>query len=246
MNINKANSEIKNIKYPYFFLFNLITYFTELDDYNLSLILRLFLKNHMEVALNTNLLNILFNELESKKNSLKVLERFYILIGKKLNILLLLKKFYLIYKNIEFWKLSIDDEIDYILNIKLKFLAIYDCSKGGIPFHHKLNCLFIINNPSKNEILDNIKERLLLILEIFNVKIFEALDIPLIKISEFYTLDPKIIIKYLSLIFKKFNKLLEEMQNLLENYNIITNEFINLLNPVVFDIEDNINDTIFN
>ena len=241
MNIDNANEKIKNIKYPYFFLFHLLTYKIEIGDYYFSLILRLFLKNHIDIALNTNLKKFFYNDILDFKISTEILEKFYKLLNTKLILILTLKKWHNIYNNSLFWELNINNKIDYILNLKFKFLAIYDCSKNGTPFHLKLSCLFKPNNPSRFEIMENIKERLLLIIKLFSLKILESLNIPLIKISDFYNLDSRYLIEYLTLIFNKIIKLLDETLLLLENYNMICNNINNLLNPKEINIIDSYN-----
>jgi hypothetical protein len=231
MDLYDANEKIKNIKYPYIFLFRLLTFKSDITDYNFSLILRLYLKNHIDSDLFTNLKIILSDDIADFKISSLIIENFYKFTNAKVILLMTIKKWYNIYNNDVFWKLNVNDKIDFLYNLKFKFLAIYDCSKGGVPFYMKLNSLYKNNNPSRLIILDNIKERLLLILNLFNIDIFNSLNIPLIKLSEFYNLDSKYLIEYLMLIFKKIIKLLNDTILLFENYNIICNYINNLLNP---------------
>jgi len=238
MNINLTNEKIQNIKYPYFFLFYLLTYKSEISDYNFSLILRLFLKNHIDIALTTNLKIIFYDDICDYTISCNVLDKFYKLINTKLILIFTIKKWHNIYNNTLFWELNINDKIDYILNLKLQFLAIYDCSKGGTPFHLKLNNLLRSNNPSRYEIVENIKDRLLLIIKLFNLNFFKLLNIPLIKISDFYNLDSNYLIQYLTIIFQKFIKLLNETLLLFEKFNIVCNNINNLLNPKEINIID--------
>ena len=232
MNINDINIKIETIKYPYIFLFLLLTYKSDISNNNFNIILKLYLKNHIDVALNINLIK-LFSD-----NNL-ILKEFYKLIKKKLLLIFRIKKFHNIYKNIIFWKLNTNDQIDYILNLKLQFLSIYDCSKGGYPYHLKLENLLNISNISRPIVIENLKERLLLILKLFDINIFESLEIPLIKSSDFYNLDNEYYIKYLTIIFQKFNKLLNDTLFLLETFNLVCNSIDNLLNPRIINIIDN-------
>ena len=89
--------------------------------------------------------------------------------------------------------------------------------------------------------MENIKERLLLLLKLFGIDLFKELNIPLIKNSDFYNKNILFYIKYFELIFNKFNKFINETLFIFENYNIISNKIINLLNPIqltIIDISD--------
>ena len=246
MDIEKAELEISNIKNPLVFIFELLMNI-DINDLELSIILRLFLKYHSDTAFSINLKELFFDELYNYKISWLVLTDFYKLIHDKISILIILKKWYEIYENNlisktpcralpeNFWQLS--DKINFLLEIKEYFLAIYDCSHGGIPFHNKLIDLFNCNNHDKYEVLYNIKYRLELILEIFGPKIFEFVDIPLIKVSEFFNLSNSEIHYYLSIIFSRMNELLNETIFIFTNYNKINEELENLLNPIIINIE---------
>ena len=125
-----------DIKYPYIFIFKLISYINEIDDYDLSIILRVYLKNNINLVLKLNIKDLLIDELilYDKKLSIQVLNNFYNLINIKYLLIIFLNKFYLFHKkNInknvillskKLWNLSINDQIEYIENIKLQFLII--------------------------------------------------------------------------------------------------------------------------
>ena len=239
-----------NIKNPYVFIFKLISYIEDIDDYDLSIILRLYLKNNINLAINHNLKKMLMEELilYNKKSSLQFINKFYNFISIKYVLIKLINKLYLYHKknkdiNVillskKLWNLSINDQIEYIENVKLQFLAIFDCSKGGILYHHKLRNFNKNNNPSFHIIMENIKERLLLLLKLFGINLFKELNIPLIKNSDFYNKNILFYIKYFELIFQKFYKFINETLFIFENYNIISNKIINLLNPIQLTIID--------
>jgi hypothetical protein len=245
MNINEIDQKISLVTYPCIFLYLLLTYKSDINDYNFSIILKLYLKNHIDLALNINLFDILYDDISDYPISLKVLENFYILIKKKYLLLCLIKKWHDIYDNNVFWNLNINDQIDYLIYLKNQFLSIFDCSKGGTPYHTKLINIFKSKKSRKDEIVENLIDRIILILKIFDYKIFQSLNIPLIKIYDFYNLDYKFYINYITTIFQKINKLIIDTLLLFENYNIICNKLNNLLNPKNIKINDCYIDNVF-
>jgi hypothetical protein len=224
MDIEKVRLDIINIKNPLVFIFKLST--NNINDSELNIILRLFLKYHSETALSFNLKE-LFNN--------KIIDDFYELIHKKVSLLMILKRWYDIYKNNDFWEC--DDKVKFLLETKEYFLGIFDCSHGGTPFHIKLIDLFNCNNYDKYEVLYNIKDRLELILKIFGPGVFECIGIPLIKVSDFLNFSHHGIITYLTAIFNDMSELLNQTIILFTNYNNIIEDLENLLNPVILTIE---------
>ena len=122
-------------------------------------------------------------------------------------------------------------QLDYLTNTKERFLSIYDCSKGGIPFHYKLAQLFKEGKYNKNEIINDIINRLLLVLSIFGKNVFISLQIPLITIKDFYELTEENILKYIIVIFEKFNELLNQTIKLFDSYNLVCIQLHNLISP---------------
>jgi hypothetical protein len=229
-------NNIENIKNPIIFLFNLISYKNKLGDYNLSIVLKLFIKYHTNILLEYNIKKIFIDELDINSISLNVLNNFYKLIAKKLSLVLVIKKWQVLYNNNDFWMLSIHEQIEYLLNIKNKFKSIYDCSRGGTPYHYKLAHIFKDNNYCKKEIMEDIINRLIYILDIFNKDIFISLDIPLILLSDFYNLSNEYILKYIISIYEKFSELLNQTIKIFNSYNSICIQLNNLINPSLIKI----------
>jgi hypothetical protein len=91
--------------------------------------------------------------------------------------------------------------------------------------------------------MQDIESRLLLILKIFDKKIFNYLGIPLILVSDFYELKSIEIIKYLSTLYTKFTTLLNNTINLFQEYTFIADKLNLLYSPDLFDIDsDNFDD----
>jgi hypothetical protein len=236
IDILQINNNIENIKNPIIFLFNLLLYKNELGDYNLSIVLRLFIKYHTNILLEYNIKKIFIDELDINSISLNVLNNFYKLIAKKLSLVLVIKKWHVLYDNNNFWVLSIHDQIEYLLNIKNKFNSIYDCSHGGMQYHYKLAHIFKDNNYCKEEIFEDIINRLIYILDIFNKNIFISLDIPLILLSDFYNLSNEYILKYIISIYEKISELLNQTLKIFNSYNLICIQLNNLINPLLIKI----------
>jgi hypothetical protein len=235
MNDIKINElKISQIKYPLVFLFRVLSYVNELDDINLSIILRLFLKHHFEIGILYNLKMILGIDLQKKILSINVINSFYRILNKKRLLTYILKKWHAIYTNKKFWKLETLEQIEKLYQIQNHFMSIFDCSKGGIPYHLKVYNL--LKTEQKHFIIENIKERLELILNIFGEKIFINLNIPLICSQDFDKLTPEEMTKYLQIIFQKFNEVLTQTIKIFESFNYHCLELNNLLNPVNIQI----------
>jgi hypothetical protein len=65
MNIKLISNEIEQIKFPIIFLFKLITYKNDISDKDMSIILKLFLKHHIYIAMEINI-KIIIRILENK------------------------------------------------------------------------------------------------------------------------------------------------------------------------------------
>jgi hypothetical protein len=230
MNINFVSLEIEKIKFPIIFLFKLITYKNHISDQDMSIILRAFLKHHHIIAMETNLKRLFNNELGSI--SCNVINNFYKMIRKKMSLLFSIKKFHNIYDNKKFWKLSHEKQPDFLINIKEIFNAYYDCAKGGVPLHHKINGLL-----KNGEIKETIIIRLGLILKLLGPKIFTSLEIPLITVDDFMILSNNDIIKYLLFIHEKCNILLDQIIKLLNSYIVVSNNINSLINPIFITIK---------
>ena len=169
IDLKNIDNEIKNIKYPYIFLFNLVGNISNINDNNFSLILRIFLKHHMCVGLTTNLKKLMIDDLikTNKIISLEVLNDFYKLLYKKISLIFVLKKWYLVYQNKEFWNINILEQNEFLINIRERFLSLFDCSKGGVPFYNKIAILLRDNKNDRKFIINNIIDRLIILVQIF-------------------------------------------------------------------------------
>lgn len=225
--LQELEKYIISLKYPTIFLFKLLKY--NIDDITSSYILRIFLKHHYNYACSNNIASI-FNSTEYP-DTIKIFENFYNLIKNKTILLLTIQKFVEEYDNKDFWDMQLNDQILFLKKTKHYFNSVFDCANGGLPFYYRINLL--LNNMYRDEMMINIEERLLIILGIFDKKIFTYLEILLIHVSDFYNLSSKDIIQYLSIIFTKFTKLLNNMINLFQEYYFVSDRLILLYNPII-------------
>jgi hypothetical protein len=234
MDIEKLDLEIRNIDNPHNYIINLLN--NNINDDELSNILRIFFKYHPSIAYDNKFRELFEDKMIIYINSWNILCKFYVLMQEKISLLVVLNNWHNIYNNEEFWALSLQDQIQFLVNKKEYFLSIYDCSHGGIPFHYKLSGIFIDNKYDKNEVFENVKYRLELILKLFGTKIFNYTSIPLITVSNFYNSTNDFIISYLTEIFNKMNELLDNTIYILNLYNTNTKSIENLINPVIVNI----------
>jgi hypothetical protein len=241
LDIKKLETEIALIKYPLIFLFSLEPHLDMIDDMNLSIILRIFLKYHNESVSNYNIKKIFSKSIPDYFISLGILSNFQKLLKKKIIYNTFLGKWKESYNNVKFWKLNTGDMIDYIINLKTRFDAIFDCSKSNEPFYKKLHCYINKNNKwlekSYYDINENIIHRLELILKLIGKKIFNAVEIPVITMDEYESLDAYDIIKYMEAIYERISKFLEDSIDLFTSYNMICMQINSMINPTLVNIE---------
>jgi hypothetical protein len=223
---------IINLKHPTIFLFKLLKY--NVDDITSSYIVRIFLKYHSIYACQYNIATI-FNNTEYP-HTINILIDFYNLIKQKTILLMVVQKWVEQYDNKNFWDIDLNQQILFLKQMQHYFKSIFDCANGGLPFYYRVFSL--LNNMYKAEMMQNIEERLLLVLGVFDKKIFTYLDIPLIHVSEFYELSPKDIIQYLSTIYTKFTKLVNNVINIFQVYRFINDRLILLYNPIINENSD--------
>jgi hypothetical protein len=224
---------IINLEHPTIFLFNLLKY--NIDDQTTSYIIRIFLKHHSNYACENNIASVFIYENEYPL-TIKIFTDFYNLIKQKIILLMVIQKWLIYYDNNTFWDLELNNQITFLKEKKHYFNSIFDCANGGFPFYNKI--MGLLNNEYREEILYNIEERLLLILNIFNKKIFNHLEIPLILVSDFYNLSSTQIIKYLNIIYVRLNKVLDNMIYILEEYSFIYIRLQLLYNPIINEIKN--------
>jgi len=203
----------------------LIELVKEPDEYIKSLKLKLFIKENIDFVINNNIKDFLLYGSESWN----IIINFYDLINQKINLIFFLKIWKEIYPNNLFWDISTNEQIEFLNNIKMIFLSIYDCSQGGFVYHIKLMQIFNSNNYNYSQIMEDVEDRLKRILNLIGSKIFDYLKIPLITVHDLYNISHTEIIKYFTTIFNNINNLLKEVIILFESFNIACNKLDNLI-----------------
>jgi hypothetical protein len=75
------------------------------------------------------------------------------------------------------------------------------------------------------------------LLDIFGKELFVSLEIPLIKLKDFYELSDENTLKYIIVIYEKFTELLNQTIKLFDSYNLICIQLNNLINPKFISIK---------
>jgi len=221
-------NEIKDIKDPINYLHNIITLLE--DDDTLSIKLRFFFKYHYNYVSIIHF-SIYQEILIEKPVSSSIIKDYYSLIAKQFTINQMILKWKKKYTNSRFWKLNIKDQIYHLINVKNKFMAIFDGSKGSIYFHLKINNLNNVVNESIH--IDEMILRLEMVYKIFKYNFFIKTHTVLHSIYDFLDLKYNDKIIYLEYIFYRISKIL--INNIMyfqlaEANNI---QFNNLLNPIL-------------
>ena len=171
-----------DIKYPLIFITKLSLYIDNnyIDDNILKNILKIYLNKFADEIVNYNIKYLFINKLDNYPKSAELLNKFYSLYLHKIKIIYFIYKWYKIYNKKSFWKLSLENQILYLENIKNRFNSIYEIhSIGSNTYISKI--IELLNYTSdRYTIIENIKERLSLLYKIFGYKIFEALNIPIV------------------------------------------------------------------
>jgi hypothetical protein len=242
INWDEINLKIKNLKYPFTFIFKLFKNSEKFSDNNLSLIIRYFLKYNYNSILQYRLLNLLNLLNQNKVNSRRIITDFYFLIRKKVLIALLLKKWRISYNKNNFWNLDIEKQIENLHKLKNIFMANFEVTRSNILFHHKINCILRSNNVINREFhLNIIIKRLRNIFLIFGRNFFKNNKILIMKIGKFNNFSLQNKIKYCDYLFSKINKILFKTINYFLIYNSIQKQLNSIINPkpVVFISENN-------
>lgn len=236
INWPEIENDIKNSKTQVAFFLLFIKNKDVFKDDDIALIIRLFLKYHFDVFLNYNFLHFT-KMLDDYYLSINVLKDFYNLIKKQENLLNLIKIIKPSFKKTHFWKKDIESQINNLMDLKLRFLSIFDCSFGNISFSLKLRS---IENPSeyiKDIHTNEIIKRLLLIYKLFGYNFFMNNNIILVTINDIFDMTFKNRINYFDYIFGKINKILINFINILSLYNLNLVELNCLLKPIQLNFE---------
>lgn len=237
INWEDIDTNIKNLKYPLSFLYNLFKS-NKLSDNNLSIIIRFFFKYHNNIAFDFNLIDLSNILSDNYKITKKNIKNFYRLIKKKYTLGNKLKFWYESYKKNNFWKKKIINQIEELEKIKMIFYSNFDVCKSNVFFHNKIYNILLFNKDDTFN-LNHLINRLRNVYLLFGNNFFKKYKIILITRNKFIEIDFKDKIKYCTYLFQKINKII---LNIIYQFNLFyhTNtQLNNLLNPKYLNIKLN-------
>lgn len=210
LNWDDIERRIEKLEYPLVFLLNIIRYQNKVGDYELSLIIRYFLKNHKKLIMEYPIFLIFKMLGENFKITKKIIKDFFNYIFLKISLIQKIKEFennFLIKRELEsFNKKNVNEKIE-LIRFKLKlFYSYFDCTFGGINQMDKFLYQFKSNS---NIMKEEIECRLLRSKKIFSNKFFKHNDILLINKIDFDYLDISDKLKYIIYYFTKTTNLIK-------------------------------------
>lgn len=224
------DNKIQNLDYPLSFLYYLFKSKNKIDDINLSLLTRYFLKHHFNIAIKYNLIKL--SSILDKKHSItkKTIIDFYKLLIEKYEIgkkLILWKD---AYPKKDFWDKNILEQINKLDNLKMIFYSNFDICKSNVLFHNKIYNILLFNKDDEFN-LNHLINRLRNIYLLFENDFFIKYNIILVKKNRFIEIDLNDKIKYCTYLFQKINKIILETTSLFEIFNYLNIQLNNLMNP---------------
>ncbi len=238
INWTKVDEEIRKCDYKYaliFKFFNLMEFF---DDKTASILLRLIVRNNMDIFINYHFYTLCkYIPKERYPETIDFIISFYDLVKEKIKITLLLSKWYIAYKNEDFWNKEINNQIEDLIFLKHYIQALNDTSFGGISFGIKLLPILESNkNNSKEEAINTAIERLGLTYQKLGESFFKLAKIPIMTIDEFRNLSNEEIVRYVNLVHLKTIEIISQTIDFFEKYLMINLKIDNLLNPFYVNI----------
>ena len=225
-NINKQMNELKN---PLSFIYNIINLQNKIDDYNLSLVIRFFIKNHIDLTMKYPLfvmINMLNDEFIITK---KVVNDYYSSILKKYLFLETIMKFKNSFKKNKFWEKNFNQQRITLENILQIFRAHFDATITGLNGVTKFASLLKFkNNPY---IFDEIKNRLFLTTQLLGYDFFKSNNIKVILAEDFEKLSTNEQVKFIVYYFLKVEKSLKLIINVYDLLAIYDNKIKQIINP---------------
>lgn len=239
------DEKIKNLKYPFVFIYNFFNSINKLDDSNASIMLRYIIKNNSDIFIKSPFF-LLLVKLEKNKyhETCNVLYNFYDLNKRRTKKIDLLKKWYAIYKNKIFWKKNVDEQIVFLYNLKLRIQGTFDCSRGGTPFGFKIAPILKSNiNNSRDLTIDSALERLKIVYSLLGFAFFKESGVPIITAEDFCNLNDETMVQYTNIVYQKSIHHISLIIHLFEELNMINLNLNNLINPSFVKIEEDYNNS---
>ena len=233
------DKNLKEIKYPHFLIFRFFNIIHLIDDYYAAIILRFIMKNNIGIFKNEPYYFISGNLSKEYTDTSEILESFYLFFIERTKKLNLIKKWYNVYNNNTFWKKNVNDQINYLHNLRNEVKCIFDNYKSPSSFIDKMGPIIKLNiNNSKYLIFEEAIKRLDRLVKLFGEKVFKSIKIPMLSINEFLDLEDENKIKYTFFVYSRIIELLQVVINIFEEFNMADLKLNNLLNPKFINIEE--------
>jgi hypothetical protein len=254
--MNKINWEIidlqmKKIKFPLCFLNNLFKINDKFTDNQLVITLRFFFKYNYNCLTNYNLKILLVLLDKNKFLSRNLINELYKIIKTKILITNMIKNFKLSYNSNKFWELNLNDQINKLVFLKMRFYSNFDVCKSNTFFFNKIYTLTKNKNHTDfhtNQLLLRLRN----VYQLFGKPFFTNYNIITIKKSKFNKSDIETKIKYSKYIFQKINKIMCKIIDSFILFKHIQTKIDNILNPNpidfkidTFDSETDLEDLLF-
>ena len=228
INWNTIDYQMKNLKNPLSFLFNIILKQNKINDYELSLIFRFFFKNQLDLV-EGNPIFIILKFLDKKFTiSHKVVNDFYVSLIRKHLFLKIVIDYKNKYKNDKYWSQSFINQKQYLTTSLLRFKSFFNSCMTEITGFTKFVSQLKINNPELNNI---IKNSLIDSVNLLGKNFFITNNIRLITEIEYDELEIKYKIKYISYYYLKVLKTLSNLINIYDLLLSYDNRLKEIINP---------------
>ncbi len=195
-------------------------------DINKSLYLRFYLKHNIKIIFEHDIM-IYKDDLIEYPITLNIIKDTYKCLSNLLSLRKHINDWEEMYKNPYFFKLTPHKQYEYIKNLYIKFLSIFDGGKS-------LNYIFIklkgITIPT-HDIIHDIVERLTLTCKMFKHSFFDINKIKIITLHELIDIEFQNKVKYLEYIFKKISNILKTNIDYYETYIMYIDKLNNIMNP---------------
>jgi hypothetical protein len=233
--------EIKNIKYPLVFLITIIRNQNLFDDYNLSILIRFYIKNNLNLCYNLPIF-LLIDSLDSKfKITKQVVNEFYNCILNRINNIVSIIEFKNVCKD-QIWYCKEENVItqkNKIEEIFEFFKSHFDAAKTGLTGVTKyigyIKSSFTIYE-NNNPIIYELKDRLNRLNLFFGTDIFKNQGILIISNDDFDKISIPNKLKYILYFYLKVEKLFIKIINVYDSLIIDNNKINSILSPKPINI----------